>query len=71
MVTGALIGSTLGTIVSSNILNCITDPTVKAAALLSKFIVSWILAFLAVVIFKRRKDVQSFVTIEDLWGGRW
>jgi hypothetical protein len=59
MVSGALVGSTLGTFVSSNILNCIMDPTVKVAALVSKIVVGWILAFLAVVLL----SIVSIVNI--------
>jgi hypothetical protein len=31
--------------------------------------INLILAFIAGVILVRKKDVQSFITIEDFWGG--
>ncbi|MFL6401359.1 MAG: hypothetical protein ACJ72J_17510 [Nitrososphaeraceae archaeon] len=35
----------------------------------SIIIVNLILGFIAGIVLMRRKDVQSFITIEDLWGG--
>ena len=37
--------------------------------LLSKLVISLIFSFVAGVVLMRRKDVQSFITIEDFWGG--
>jgi hypothetical protein len=31
--------------------------------------VNLILGFITGIVLMRRKDVQSFITIEDLWGG--
>jgi hypothetical protein len=64
MVFGTLAGSFLGTIANSrsNQFN-IFNPDWAGFLL-----VNLILAFIAGVILTRRKDVQSFITIEDFWG---
>lgn len=61
MMFGTLIGGFLGTVASTK--NFITWQW------LGVLLVNLILSFIAGVLLMRKKDVQSFITIEDLWGG--
>jgi hypothetical protein len=63
MMLGTIIGGFLGTVAGNTTKNFLSWQW--AGVLLSNLILS----FIAGVILMRRKDVQSFITIEDLWGG--
>jgi hypothetical protein len=65
IIAGALSGSFLGTLIVTKY-DCIES---YLAALGLKLVVNFTLAFLTVIIFQRKKGVQSFLTIEDFWGG--
>lgn len=62
MLIGTLGGSALGTI-------AIKGFNFMDHTLIDAIILNLIFAFVAAVILVRRKDVQSFITIEDFWGG--
>jgi hypothetical protein len=66
MIFGTLIGSLLVTFTTSTYnmfdLKNIADN-------FSIIIVNLILGFIAGIVLMRREDVQSFITIEDFWGG--
>lgn len=66
MIFGTLIGSLLGTF-SSSTYNMFDLSNIWHN--FSIIIVNLILGFIAGIVLMRRKDVQSFITIEDLWGG--
>lgn len=73
MLFGALLGSFFGTVAHK----MITKPIpvdyyalVKDLPLIGTgLLLNLILAFIAAVILMRRKNVDSFITIEDFWGG--
>jgi F0F1-type ATP synthase assembly protein I len=65
MIFGTLIGSFLGTLTRNDFSFSGSDFW-NNMKILS---ISLILGFIAGIILMRRKDVQSFITIEDLWGG--
>ncbi len=60
---GAIIGSTLGTVVNSKVV--ITDGQSAGRILLT----SSIFAIIIVVAFARKNNVQQIVSVEDFWGG--
>ncbi len=61
--TGAIIGSVLGTLVNSSV-------NFNDLYSLSKtFLTGIIFAFILVVAFARKNNVQQIVSIEDFWGG--
>jgi hypothetical protein len=66
--TGAIIGSVLGTVITKSSTN-FNWSLENAGAFIGAMIINMILAFVAVVVLQRKKDVQSFITIEDIWGG--
>jgi hypothetical protein len=66
MILGTLLGSFLGTLVRADF--NLFDPH-KLWINLQFLFVNMIFGFIAGIILMRRKDVQSFITIEDLWGG--
>jgi hypothetical protein len=65
MMFGTIIGGFLGT--SAN--GSLTAKNFSLVHWVPILLVNIILAFIAGIILMRRKDVQSFITIEDLWGG--
>jgi hypothetical protein len=70
MIFGTLIGSTLGTFTRNDF--SFSDPFTEPARFwqnMQILFVSLIFGFIAGIVLMRRKDVQSFITIEDLWGG--
>jgi len=62
MLLGTLTGGFLGTMAGYNFSNF------KWIDLLGKLVLNLIFSFIAGVVLMRRKDVQSFITIEDFWG---
>ena len=70
MLVGTLVGSLLGTSAKQPFFSRIMGGEDFSLGLtLSDFLINLILAFVAGVVLMRRKDVQSFITIEDFWGG--
>jgi len=67
MLLGTLTGGFLGTM-AVHYNQCISK-CLPTWDLLSKLVFSLIFSFIAGVVLMRRKDVQSFITIEDFWGG--
>jgi hypothetical protein len=61
MLAGTLIGSVLGALIRSNF-------DLRGASLVS-VIASMVFGFMTGIILMRKKDVQTFITIEDIWGG--
>ena len=60
---GAVLGSLLGTTVSAKNLN------LSFTLMITKYLISIIFAFVVVVAFARKNNVQSIVSVEDFWGG--
>lgn len=60
MLVGTIIGSILGTFVSANF---------DFEKIFPEILTNMTLGFIAGITLMRKKDVQPFVTIEDLWGG--
>src|ERR687891_597344 len=73
MLTGALAGALLGTIVRNSEKVAQIPVIVNQAELVQQimgiFIVPLIFGLIAGLILMRKKDVQPFLTIEDFWGG--
>jgi hypothetical protein len=66
MLFGALVGSFFGTIAQ----NMMAKTPLDALTLIKTgLLLNLILAFIGAVILIRRKNVESFITIEDFWGG--
>jgi hypothetical protein len=61
MLFGSILGSFFGTIAQLKW----SDPN----TIISQIVLNLILGFIAAVILMRRKNVDSFITIEDFWGG--
>jgi hypothetical protein len=60
---GAMLGSFLGSTVNSNNFGISTND------FLYKSIVSLIFAFVVIIAFARKSNVQTIVSVEDFWGG--
>lgn len=75
MLSGTLVGSFLGTIVKNadkiSPLGTLVslDPGMFFEDIMSIFVIPLIFGLIAGLILTRKKDVQSFLTIEDFWGG--
>ena len=68
MLLGTLTGGFLGTMAGYNF-NNFKWIDLLSTDLLGKIVINLIFSFIAGVVLMRRKDVQSFITIEDFWGG--
>ena len=72
MIIGTLVGGVLGTLAGERFMTTSEgdNPSIELSpAILPILFVNLIFSFIGGVILMRRKDVQSFITIEDFWGG--
>ncbi|WP_222424902.1 hypothetical protein [Candidatus Nitrosocosmicus arcticus] len=69
MLIGTIAGGILGTLANSQLISRTNVEKMNPEIVLPILFVNIILSFIAGVILMRRKDVQSFITVEDFWGG--
>ena len=68
MIIGTLVGGLLGTLAGERFMSA--DPSFSLSPTIVPILfVNLIFLFIGGVVLMRRKDVQSFITIEDFWGG--
>jgi fluoride ion exporter CrcB/FEX len=71
MLIGTLIGSLLGTVVNAIVPHVQNNkvPIPGFEIIIPQIFANLILGFIVGITLMRKKDVQSFLTVEDFWGG--